>query len=105
VVHDAPQRFLTPIDFVREMTMAIFRPPDFVRLQTAIDRRQNMEAVDSAGSKSLLVFNSPSFIPVLFSSRIYSDPNVSSTAVAMMLWGLKHRFIQKWTCASVEHLL
>jgi hypothetical protein len=32
VVHDAPQQFLTPIDFVREMTMAIFRPPDFVRL-------------------------------------------------------------------------
>jgi hypothetical protein len=32
VVRDAPQQFLTPIDFVREVTMAIFRPPDFVRL-------------------------------------------------------------------------
>ena len=32
MVRDAPQQFLTPIDFVREMTMAIFRPPDFVRL-------------------------------------------------------------------------
>ena len=26
MVRDAPQQFLTPIDFVREMTMAIFRP-------------------------------------------------------------------------------
>jgi hypothetical protein len=32
VVRDALQQFLTPIDFVREMTMAIFRPPGFVRL-------------------------------------------------------------------------
>jgi hypothetical protein len=37
---------LTPIDFVREMTMAIFRPQILFVFQTAIDRRQNMGAAD-----------------------------------------------------------
>ena len=55
MVRDAPQQFLTPIGFVREMTMAIFRQILFVS-QTAIDRRQNMGAVVSAESKSSAVF-------------------------------------------------
>jgi hypothetical protein len=38
-------------------------------------------------------------------SGITGDPNDKATAVTMMLWGLENGYIQKWSCASILHIV
>ena len=38
-------------------------------------------------------------------SGIYGDPNNESTSVRMLLWGLENGYIQRWSCAKLEHIL
>jgi hypothetical protein len=38
-------------------------------------------------------------------SGIYGDPNVSSTAVRMLLWGLESGYVGRWSCSAIEHVI